>query len=132
MAAKTPCKKCSALCCRNIALPLDKPKSRGDYDDIRWFLTHYNVSVFVEKGDWYINFKTLCRHLNRKTFRCEIYANRPNICRRYKTSKCELTSDTYDYDLHFTNDRQMQEYIKVRFDNMKTPIKRRNRGKNKK
>ena len=26
----------------------------------------------------------------------------------------------YDYDLHFTNDKQMEEYIKIKFGNNRT------------
>jgi Fe-S-cluster containining protein len=117
------CHKCQAACCRYLALPIDKPKSRSDYDDIRWYLTHKDVSVFVEEGDWYINFNADCRHIDGK-HRCAIYDHRPKICRGYSTHDCDHTSDEYDHELHFTNDRQMEEYMKVRFDNMKLSRKK--------
>ena len=117
---KVLCHKCKALCCRYIALPIDKPTDRGDFDDIRWYLAHQNITVFVEKGQWYINIKNKCRHLSEKTHRCRIYEKRPRICRGYKTVDCELTCREYDYSLHFTDDRQMEEYMKVKFDNNKS------------
>src|SRR4051794_4770830 len=43
------CDKCAALCCRYFALPIDNPKSAHDYDNVRWYLMHENVVVFVEK-----------------------------------------------------------------------------------
>jgi Fe-S-cluster containining protein len=120
VAKKPLCTKCTAMCCRYVALPIENPKTRSDYDDIRWYLAHENVTVFVEKGDWYINFNSACRHIDRD-HRCGIYENRPKICRKYTTNKCDITSDEYDYELHFTNDRQMQEYMNVKFDNMVVP-----------
>jgi hypothetical protein len=48
---------------------------------------------------------------------CDNYENRPNICRKYTTKDCDLIEGEYDYELHFTDDKQMEEYIKVKFDN---------------
>src|SRR5688500_18812779 len=43
------CEQCAALCCRYFALPIDNPKSARQYDDIRWYLCHENVVVFIEE-----------------------------------------------------------------------------------
>ena len=68
--------------------------------------------------------------------RCRIYDKRPNICRKYRHSDCDFTEGEYDYDLHFTSDKQMEEYIKIKFDNnvkekQKTK-KKMNKGKSNK
>ncbi len=117
MAKKSLCDKCTGLCCRYFALPIETPEDREDYDDIRWYLCHKNVSVFVEDGDWYINLKNKCRHLSEKDYKCKIYAKRPKICRGYTVKDCDFVEGDYDYELHFTNDKQMEEYIKVKFGN---------------
>jgi len=114
---KILCDKCSGLCCKYFALPIDTPEDREDYDDIRWYLCHENVSVFVEEGDWYVNVDNKCRHLSDKNYRCDIYKTRPKLCRGYITKDCDLTDGEYDYELHFLSDRQMVEYIKIKFDN---------------
>ena len=44
------CEHCTAVCCRYIALPIDTPQERSDFDDIRWYLLHEGISVFVEDG----------------------------------------------------------------------------------
>ncbi len=111
------CSKCSGLCCRYFALPIETPETREDYDDIRWYLCHEDVSVFVEDGDWYINIDNKCRHLSEDTFLCDIYDKRPKICRSYSMKECDLIEGEYDYELHFTDDKQMEEYIRVKFDN---------------
>lgn len=112
---KIQCDKCSGLCCKYFALPLDDPEDWDDYDDIRWFLCHENIEVFVEDDDWYINVKNKCKHLADKDSKCDMYDIRPKICRGYKMSDCDYTGKEYDYELHFTNDRQMEEYMKIKF-----------------
>jgi len=116
---KVTCGDCKGLCCRYVALPLENPEDREDFDDIRWYLCHENITVFVEDDEWYINIKNKCRHLNEKNNQCKIYDKRPKICRGYETEDCELAGEEYDYELHFTNDKQMEEYIRIKFDNNK-------------
>jgi uncharacterized protein len=117
MAKKNQCESCAGLCCKYFALPIDEPETREDFDDIRWYLCHEGISIFVEDGDWYISVKNKCRHLAGKEHRCGIYAKRPSICRKYKRSDCDFVEGEYDYELHFTNDKEMDEYIRIKFDN---------------
>lgn len=117
MAKRDLCSKCTGLCCRYFALPIETPEDKGDYDDIKWYLCHENVSVFVEEGDWYISLDNKCKHLSEEDYQCGIYNKRPRICRGYKIKECDLIDGEYDYELHFTDATQMQEYIKIKFDN---------------
>ena len=119
MASKVLCGRCEGLCCRYFALPIETPEDKEDYDDIRWYLCHEDIAVFVEDGDWYINIKNRCRYL-AKDNSCRIYNNRPKICRGYTTRVCDSTEGEYDYELHFTDDKQMEGYIKIKFDNNKS------------
>ncbi|MHC5083414.1 MAG: YkgJ family cysteine cluster protein [Planctomycetota bacterium] len=109
------CQKCDGKCCRYFALPIETPEDWDDYDDIRWYLCHEHTSVFVEDGDWYLNVKNKCRHLSEKDYRCGNYEVRPHICRKYDTDGCDLTGDGYDYELHFQDDKQMEEYMRIKF-----------------
>jgi Fe-S-cluster containining protein len=120
MAKEVLCDQCTALCCRYFALPIETPETPQDYDDIRWYLCHKNISVFVEDGDWYINIRNKCKHLSDKDCSCKIYPKRPRICRQYAYRNCDKTEGEYDYELHFTNEKQMEEYIKIKFANNKT------------
>ncbi|MHC4076728.1 MAG: YkgJ family cysteine cluster protein [Planctomycetota bacterium] len=130
MAKKILCGKCAGLCCRYFAFPIETPEEKQDYDDIRWYLCHEDVTVFVEEGDWYININNKCRYLS-KEYNCEIYIKRPKICRGYRTADCDLTEGQYDYELHFTNDKQMEEYIKIKFGNNVKEKAKLKRGKKK-
>jgi Fe-S-cluster containining protein len=117
MAKKNQCDKCTGLCCRYFALPIETPEDKGDYDDIRWYLCHKGITVFVEDDDWYINIKNKCRHFSEKDNRCRIYSKRPRICRGYNHKDCDYVEGEYDYELHFTSDKQMEEYIRIKFSN---------------
>jgi len=114
-APKSQCEKCTGLCCRYFALPIDTPEDWDDYDDIRWYLCHENVTVFVEEGDWYLNVMNKCLSLSDQDYTCQIYPMRPKICRGYKTQDCDFTGAEYDYELHFTSAKQMEEYMKIKF-----------------
>ena len=116
MVKRVLCVKCTGLCCRYFALPIEDPETREDYDDIKWYLCHEGITVFVEDGDWYINIKNKCRHLT-DGHKCAIYNKRPKICRTYHTKDCDFVEGEYDYEMHFTNDKQMEEYIKIKFGN---------------
>ena len=131
MAKKVQCEKCTGLCCRYFALPIETPEDKDDFDDIRWYLCHKNVTVFVEDGDWYLNIKNKCKHLSDKDNRCKIYSERPNICRGYKHDDCDFVEGEYNYELHFTSDKQMEEYIRIRFDNNVNKKRKVNKGKKK-
>lgn len=117
MAKKNLCEECAGMCCRYIALPIETPETRDEHDDIRWYLAHENISVFVEEGDWYISIRNKCKHLSEKDYKCMIYETRPKICRKYDTGGCDYSEGEYDYELHFTSDEDMVDYMKIKFDN---------------
>ena len=126
------CAKCSGLCCRYFALPIDDPEDWDDYDDIRWFLCHEDITVFVEDGDWYLNVKNNCKYLSEKGHHCEIYDKRPKICRSYEIDTCDFTGDDYDHELHFKDDKQMEEYMKIKFgDKVLDKLERKKKRKKK-
>lgn len=129
------CEHCVGYCCGYIALPIDEPGELSDYDDIRWYLLHEGVAVFVEDGEWYINIQTTCRHL-RSDFMCGIYETRPQICRNYSTDNCDYHSGDYGWEQHFTCPEHLDQYIIEHVDanyrpgqNMKKGGKGKKRGK---
>lgn len=103
------CEHCTGYCCRYIALPIDEPTTSKDFDDIRWYLLHEGVSVFVEGGEWFINIQTVCRHL-QPDYRCGIYETRPKICRDYSTESCDYHSGDYGWEQHFTCPEHLDAY----------------------
>lgn len=117
------CEHCTGYCCRYIALPLDEPEDRSDFDAIRWYLLHEGISVFVEDGDWYLSVATNCRHL-QADFRCGIYKTRPQICRDYSTDNCDYHSGDYGWQHHFSAPEHLDAYVREHFEKRKKKPKR--------
>lgn len=107
------CEHCTAVCCKYLAIPLDKPRRARDYDDIRWYLMHENVLVFVEDGDWFIQFATRCKNLMADN-RCGVYISRPEICRDYQPGDCDYSGGDYGYDHLFTHPQQVADFYEKR------------------
>jgi len=108
------CEHCTAECCRYVALPLETPTSKRDFDDIRWYLMHENITVFVEDRAWYVQFRTRCRNL-QSDFRCGVYETRPAICREYKAENCDYVGGDYGYKQLFTEPDQIGKFAEEYF-----------------
>ncbi|MGH7214481.1 MAG: YkgJ family cysteine cluster protein [Tepidisphaeraceae bacterium] len=109
MSADNLCEQCSGLCCRYFALQIDTPKTAREFDDIRWYLCHENVIVYIEKRKWYVGILNKCKHLMPDN-RCGIYHDRPRICRGYSTDHCDYHGGDYGWEVLFTSAEQLREY----------------------
>jgi Fe-S-cluster containining protein len=105
------CSRCNALCCRYFCFEIDEPESVGEFEDVRWFLLHEGVSVHVDEGDWYISIMNPCSRLGEDN-RCEIYEDRPLICRKYSPDNCDATGGEYEYDEMFQTPEQLEAYAR--------------------
>jgi len=103
------CEHCTAACCRYVAIPLEKPKTAKDYDDMRWDLMHEGVTGFQEEGDWYIQFQTRCKNLGLNCM-CQVYDTRPMICREYEAGECDYTGGDYGYEHLFTHPMHVEKF----------------------
>jgi Fe-S-cluster containining protein len=66
------------------------PTTRHDFDNIRWYLMHPGVRVYVEDtGQWFIQFMSRCQNLGADNL-CKIYDTRPQICRELQPTECEF------------------------------------------
>lgn len=106
------CDRCTALCCRYFALEIDTPESPEDFDDVRWYLAHESVHVFIEDDKWHISVQTRCQYL-RDDNRCGTYEDRPKICRQYSTENCDYHIGEYDYQQYFTTPEQLEAYAQA-------------------
>jgi Fe-S-cluster containining protein len=122
------CSQCSGLCCRYFALPIDNPTCARDYDNIRWYLVHENVTVFVEKRQWYIGVANRCKHLQPDN-RCGIYETRPKICREYSADNCDYHGGEYDFEMLFTSGEQLERYARDALAKQRAKKRKRERRK---
>ena len=106
------CRKCGAKCCRYFCFQIDEPDDYAEFDDIRWFLLHKDVSVHVDDaGDWYISIANHCKMLGRDNC-CKIYETRPTICRKYEMANCDQTGGDYGYDEQFESPEDIDRYAR--------------------
>ncbi|NIA06986.1 MAG: YkgJ family cysteine cluster protein [Actinobacteria bacterium] len=111
MDKKSDCQVCRGQCCRYFGLPIETPETPGDFDDVRWYLLHMGTEVYVEDGDWYLNVRNKCKHLQPDSS-CGIYSRRPRICSKYSMNECEAISDEYGHEHHFYNAEQLEAYAR--------------------
>lgn len=95
-------------------MQIDKPTEEADYDHLRWYLMHEGIVVWADEEDWYLEVRTVCRHL-RPDNACGIYETRPQICRDYGLpgqDPCEYFTDDLSYDLFFADDEAFDKWVK--------------------
>lgn len=83
-----PCTACTQ-CCQYVAIEIDTPETRKGFDNIRWYLYHPGVEVYVDHEDtWNVLFHSRCENLEDDG-RCAVYETRPIICRDFPATTCE-------------------------------------------
>jgi len=108
------CEGCDAMCCKYVAMEIDCPEDADDFENIKWYVCHKNVNVFVETDNtWNIEFITPCEHLDEEGW-CGIYEKRPQICRDYNQEECLFHND-YDEKYRFEHIEDVEKYIKEVF-----------------
>lgn len=107
------CKKCG-MCCKYVALEIDCPEDLDDFENIKWYVAHKNVNVFVnEDNEWHIEFITPCAYLGQDNL-CGVYGKRPQICRDYSADSC-LAQNNYSEKYTFKTIDDVKRYIEEVF-----------------
>jgi len=89
--ALVSCTEC-ARCCRYVGVGINAPTTPRLATDVLWYLYHESVSVYRDAdGEWSVLFETRCRNL-RADLRCDVYAERPHICRGFDNRGCEVNA----------------------------------------
>lgn len=118
-AAKTPdanghgdCQACGGRCCTYLVVQIPRPRSKVDIDEVRWWLAHHNVEVYIEDRQWHVQFYTPCRHLTSEG-RCAIYPDRFDVCRAHEAETCEMSSGASE-EISFSSPEQFDKYLASR------------------
>ncbi|NLE64449.1 MAG: YkgJ family cysteine cluster protein [Elusimicrobia bacterium] len=118
------CSPCTS-CCEYVALEIDTPTTWKDFENIRWYLLHENVWVYVDFDNiWHVQFNTPCHKLEKS--RCGIYPQRPEICRAYDPKDCPRHAGGAEKHL-FTNEEVLLAYLEKRRPAMFKRLKDRGR-----
>ncbi len=106
-----PCRECGAECCRYMAIEIDTPKTKREYDDIRWYLLHEDVNVFIDhENAWHVELRARCRSLTDH-HQCREYDTRPQICRDHgwPVGTCEHFASPYK--ARFSRPEEYERYL---------------------
>jgi Fe-S-cluster containining protein len=104
-----PCVGCDH-CCRYIALEIDRPTTKKDFEHIRWYLLHRSVSIVIDwDGAWLLQFDTPCEWL--VDGQCSHYELRPEICREYDPKECERYLPTESHKFLLKTEADLQKYL---------------------
>ena len=110
----SPCKDCGGKCCKYFALQIDTPRGKRDFENLRWYLAHKDVCIYVEKRKWFLEIKNPCRYLT-EDHKCSIYSDRPLICREHSAYDCEKEFNDFSFDLVFHDIKELDKYLQERF-----------------
>lgn len=105
---RPPLKECTvcAKCCTYVAVGVEPPRSLKGASDLLWYLYHRDVTLYIDgEGEWSVVFEARCRHL-RPDLLCGVYEHRPEICRDFDNTTCDVNDPDGGTDL-----RTPQEYL---------------------
>jgi len=114
--AENKCGFCTnSKCCTYITEELVTPRSMHDFDHLLWQISHRDIQVYKDEDGWYLLINNSCLHLLHDG-RCNIYHDRPKICREYTNDFCEFDQASEEgFDLFFENYPSLLKYVKNRF-----------------
>lgn len=110
------CEFCSASkCCQYVTQKIPSPRSKRDFKQLLWQVSHDKAKVFKDRDGWHLLFETPCSNLQIDG-RCGIYESRPQICSDYSVERCEFDGSAEDgWDLTFDDYESLLKYCQSRF-----------------
>lgn len=115
----TSANKCSfctgSICCTYVTHAIDAPKSKEDFQQLLWQVSHDNIKIYKDEDGWTLLVDGKCQHLQIDG-RCGIYETRPAVCREHTNNYCEYDAPSEDgFDLYFPDYEALLAYCKKRF-----------------
>ena len=99
------CEGCPALCCHDLVMPINKPRTRSEIEELKWKLQYDTVSAFISNQRWNLQIKGRCIYLTDDHL-CSIYERRPERCRKHKPSECERHGSYFDVRINTPEELQ--------------------------
>ena len=114
--AFSKCDLCSnSKCCTYVTQQIDTPRSKYDFEVLLWQVSHDGVGAYKDDDGWFVLFETRCQHLLTDG-RCNIYEQRPTICRSHSNDYCEYDAPAEDgFDLYFPDYDALLQFCRKRF-----------------
>ena len=107
-----PCLACTQ-CCHYVAIEIDTPETRKDFDHIRWYLYHPGIEVYIDHDDkWNVLFHSRCEQLEHDG-KCAVYEHRPIICREYSERTCEPNTNAPAEKVLLKTGADLEEWMRL-------------------
>ncbi|MDA1195149.1 MAG: YkgJ family cysteine cluster protein [Planctomycetota bacterium] len=103
---------CGARCCRYITIEFPTPRSKDDWDRVRWWLAHEGVVVSKDEDGWNVHVSTRCSNLGPRNA-CTIYPHHMDTCKEYDATLCEYTGPL-DQEFELTCELDLARYLERR------------------
>ena len=102
--------KCSfctgSICCTYVTQHIDTPRSKADFRQLLWQVSHQNVKIYKDDDGWTLLVDGKCQHL-QVNGDCGIYED-----------YCEFDAPSEDgFELYFQDYHDLLKYCKKRFKN---------------
>jgi len=110
------CDLCTnSKCCTYVTQQIDTPRSKYDFEILLWQVSHQGVGAYKDEDGWFVMFDSRCNHLLGDG-RCNIYEDRPAICRSHSNDYCEYDAPAEDgFELYFPDYETLLRYCRQRF-----------------
>ena len=121
--SENKCSFCTgSICCTYVTQHLDAPRSKEDFRQLLWQVSHNNLKIYKDDDGWTLLVEGSCQHLQIDGG-CGIYDVRPEICRDHSNDYCEFDAPSEDgFDLYFENYDDLLKYCKKRFKSWDKPF----------
>ena len=110
------CDLCTnSKCCTYVTQQIDRPRSKYDFEILLWQVSHDGVGAYRDDDGWFMMFEKRCQHLLGDG-RCNIYNDRPTICRSHSNDYCEYDAPAEDgFELYFPDYDSLLQYCRKKF-----------------
>jgi Fe-S-cluster containining protein len=115
------CLNCG-LCCSYVAVEIDEPTTLKAATDILWYLYHQNICIYAEGDEWMVQIEARCQHY-QDDHKCAIYETRPQICRDYDETNCEINAE--DVGNVFYTPGEYLAYLQQHYKRIHTLVQKR-------
>lgn len=121
--SENKCSFCTgSICCTYVTQHLDTPRSKEDFRQLLWQVSHNNIKIYKDDDGWTLLVEGSCQHLQIDGG-CGIYEVRPEICREHTNDYCEFDAPSEDgFELYFENYHDLLKYCKKRFKSWDKPF----------
>ncbi|MDP6107404.1 MAG: YkgJ family cysteine cluster protein [Candidatus Brocadiia bacterium] len=92
---KAECGDCPSLCCHGFVMPIDRPRTKSEVEELKWHIQYDTVSCFIRNTRWHVLVEGKCQYLGKENL-CVCYSTRPDRCRQHNPPDCERYGSFFD------------------------------------